>query len=62
MSHTTAPPPDFDEDAAELAALTAAVDKSRANPHGVPHTEMREWLLEIAAGNFAAKPPAARAL
>jgi hypothetical protein len=49
-----------DDDAAELTALAAAVKKSRINEGGVPHTEMREWLLQIAAGNFDADPPVAR--
>ena len=52
--------PDHDEEEAELAALTAAVNKSRANKLAVPHAEMREWLLEVAAGNFDAKPPESR--
>ena len=51
-----------DEDAAELAALTAAVEASLANPRAVPHDEMKAWLLEIAAGNFDAPPPVARIL
>ncbi|MDR3516484.1 MAG: hypothetical protein P4M00_11740 [Azospirillaceae bacterium] len=53
---------DFDEDAAEAAALAAAVEKARANPRSVPHAEMRLWLLELAAGNFEAPPPVAREL
>lgn len=51
-----------DEDAAELAALTAAVAAARADRRGVPHAEMRAWLLEIAAGNFDAVPPEPRSL
>lgn len=62
MSNAPSPLPDYDEQAAELAALTAAVNKSRANELGVPHAEMREWLLEVAAGNFDAKPPVSRKL
>lgn len=62
MSNATSPLPDYDEEAAELAALTAAVNKSRANELGVPHAEMRDWLLEIATGNFDAEPPVARKL
>ncbi|HIJ61675.1 MAG TPA: hypothetical protein HPQ04_03185 [Rhodospirillaceae bacterium] len=50
----------YDEDAAELAALTAAVEKSRANKRGIPHEEMRVWLLQLAEGHFDAPPPAAR--
>jgi hypothetical protein len=62
MSKALYPLPDYDEDEAELTSLTAAVNKSRANELGVPHAEMREWLLEIAAGNFDAKPPVSRKL
>lgn len=46
------PLPDFDEDAAELAALAAAVAEARAETRSIPHSEVRAWLLEIAAGNF----------
>jgi hypothetical protein len=60
MSKAQSPLPDHDEEEAELAALTAAVNKSRANKLAVPHAEMREWLLEVAAGNFDAKPPESR--
>ena len=49
-----------DDEAAELVALTAAVDAARADRRGVPHAEMRAWLLEIAAGNFDAPPPEPR--
>lgn len=52
--------PDFDEDAAELAALTAAVAEARADTRAIPHSEVRAWLIEIAAGNFAAPPPVPR--
>jgi hypothetical protein len=62
MGNVMSPSADYDEKSAELAALTAAVNKSRANKRGVPHAEMREWLLEIAAGNFDAKPPVSREL
>jgi len=62
MSNARSPARDLDEEAAELAALTEAVNKSRANTLGVPHAEMRQWLLEIAAGNFNAKPPVSRRL
>jgi len=58
----TAPVPDFDEEAAELAALTAAVDAARADRRAVPHSEMRQWLLKIAAGEFDAPPPEPRLL
>lgn len=53
------PVPDDDE-AAEIAALSVAVEKARANKRGIPHEEMRAWLLEIAAGDFDAPPPFAR--
>jgi len=63
MSNTARPLPDLEDDeAAELVALTAAVEKSRANKRGIPHAEMRVWLLELAAGNFDAPPPVAREL
>jgi hypothetical protein len=62
MSNAPSRLPEYDEEAAELSALTAAVKKSRANKLGVPHSEMREWLLEIASGNFDAKPPVSRKL
>jgi DNA-binding IclR family transcriptional regulator len=53
---------DLDVETADLAALRAAVDQARAKKRGVSHEEMRKWLLEIAAGNFDAEPPAARDL
>jgi hypothetical protein len=62
MSDVPSPMLDYDEEAAELAALAGAVKKSRANKLGVPHAEMRDFLLEIAAGNFNAKPPVSRKL
>jgi hypothetical protein len=62
MSNAVASQSGGDEEAAEWAALTEAVNKSRANTLGIPHAEMREWLLEIAAGNFDAKPPVSRRL
>ncbi len=62
MSNAVSPPSTLDEEAAELAALTAAVNKSRSNKRGVPHADMREWLIELAAGNFDAKPPVSRKL
>ncbi len=46
----------------ESAALKAAIAKSRADPREVPHEEIREWLLKIAAGDFTAKPPTPRLL
>jgi len=62
MDKMPSPKPDDDDEAEELAALTVAVNKSRANKLGVPHSEMREWLLEVASGNFNAKPPVSRKL
>lgn len=63
MTNAVSATPEFeDEAAAELAALTAAVEKARANPRVVPHEDMRLWLLELAAGNFDAPPPVAREL
>ncbi len=47
-----------DEEAAELAALTAAVAEADADPRpSISHEKVRAWLLEIAAGNFDAPPP-----
>ena len=57
-AHTLSPA--FDEEAAELAALAAAVEEARADPRSVPHSEVRAWLLEVAAGNFTAPLPVAR--
>jgi proline racemase len=63
MTEPARPLSDLDDDnAAELVALTAAVEKARANRRGVPHEEMRAWLLKLAAGNFDAPPPKARDL
>ena len=62
MTDTARTLPDIDDDEAELSALAAAVAKARANKRGIPHEEMRGWLLEIAAGNFDAPPPVARDL
>ncbi|MDE1147011.1 MAG: hypothetical protein PW843_10365 [Azospirillaceae bacterium] len=46
----------------ETTALAAAVAEADADLRAVPHEEMRAWLLELAAGNFAAPPPVARFL
>jgi hypothetical protein len=51
-----------DDEAVELAALSVAVENARVNKRGIPHEEMRVWLLEIAAGDFDAPPPVARDL
>jgi len=53
---------DAEEREAETAALIKAVAEARADPRGVPHEEMRAWLLQIAAGNFDAPPPKLRIL
>jgi len=50
--------PDLNDDDAETAALIAAVEKARADRRGVPHEEVRAWLLRIADGDFSAEPPA----
>ena len=53
--------PDLDDDdAAELAALAAAVAEARAEVESIPHSEARAWLLEVAAGNFDAPRPVTR--
>jgi hypothetical protein len=54
------PDPDDDDDEAERAALEAAVAEARADTRSIPHSEVRAWLLEVAAGNFDAPLPAAR--
>jgi len=60
MTEPARPLPDPDDDADEIAALSAAIAEARADPRSVPHEEMRAWLLELAAGNFDAPPPEAR--
>jgi hypothetical protein len=55
-------PIELDDEEAEAAALRAAVEAARADARAVPHTEMREWLLKVAAGDFAAEPPIPRPL
>ena len=60
MSDAARPLPDFDESAAELVALTAAVAEARAETGSIPHSDVRAWLLEVAAGNFTAPPPVPR--
>jgi hypothetical protein len=46
--------------AAECAALAAAIAESDADPRVIQHEDMRVWLLEIARGNFDARPPSPR--
>jgi hypothetical protein len=53
---------ELDDEEAEAATLRAAVEAARADPPGVPHTEIREWLLKIAAADFLAEPPIPRQL
>jgi len=53
---------ELDDEAAEAAALAAAVAESREDCRGVPHQEMREWLLKVAEGDFSAPPPVPRIL
>jgi hypothetical protein len=53
---------DIDPEAAEAEALAAAVTAARADRRGVPHDEMRQWLLRVSDGGLEATPPTARAL
>lgn len=53
---------DINEAEAERKALAAAVSVARADQRGVPHNEMRDWLLKVASGNFKAEPPKAKPL
>jgi hypothetical protein len=62
MSDAVRPLSDLDDDAAERAALTKAINEALADPRAVPHADMRVWLLELAAGNFDAIPPVSRLL
>jgi len=50
----------MDDDMAESVALQAAVTESDADPRVIPHDNMRDWLLQLAAGKFDAPPPVAR--
>ncbi|QCO01198.1 hypothetical protein [Azospirillum argentinense] len=52
----------IDDEAAESDALKAAVATARADRRGVPHEQMREWLLRVAEGEFGAEPPETRDL
>jgi hypothetical protein len=60
MNDPARPLLDIDDEAAELAAKTAAVAEAEADPRGIPHKIVREWLLELAKGNFEAPPPKPR--
>lgn len=62
MSQPAVQVPDIDDDMAEAHALAAAVAEARADPRGVPHEEMRAWLLKITSGDFTAEPPEPRLL
>ena len=53
---------DIDDDAAEAEALAQAIAESDADPREVPHSEVRAWLLRVAAGEFDAEPPTPRIL
>ena len=50
----------LDDEAAELAALEAAIAKAQADPRRIPHEEVRAWLLRLAEGDFDALRPTAR--
>ncbi|QCN94002.1 hypothetical protein D3093_01235 [Azospirillum argentinense] len=52
----------IDDEVAESDALKAAIAKARADRRGVPHEQMREWLLRVAEGEFGAEPPETRDL
>jgi hypothetical protein len=60
MPELARPTPELDDATAEVAALKAAVVQSDADPRIVPHDDMRDWLLKLAAGQFDAPPPVAR--
>jgi hypothetical protein len=60
MTEPARPIPEADDDAAEAAALQAAVAESDADPRVIPHDKMRDWLLQMAVGKFEAPPPVAR--
>ena len=62
MTNSALPVSDIDDDEAEAVALAAAIAEARADPRGVPHEEMREWLLKVAAGDFKTPPPELRLL
>jgi hypothetical protein len=62
MMDVTQPPAELDDEEADAAALSAAIEAARSDPRAVPHAEMRAWLLKIAAGDVAAEPPTPRRL
>ncbi|MDK9719743.1 MAG: hypothetical protein OEL53_01020 [Rhodospirillales bacterium] len=53
---------DVNESEAETRVLAEAVTAARADQRGVPHAEMRDWLLKVASGDFKAEPPKAKPL
>jgi hypothetical protein len=62
MMDVPRPPAELDDEEAEAAALSAAIEAARSDPRAVPHGAMRAWLLKIAAGDFPAEPPTPRRL
>jgi hypothetical protein len=62
MSEPINSPLDSDDPTAEAAALSVAIGEARLDPRAVPHAEMRDWLLKIAAGDFNARAPEPRLL
>jgi len=55
-------PSGIEDDAAETAALEAAVAEARANRRGVSHEERRARLMKIATGDQEASPPVSHSL
>lgn len=51
-----------DESEAETKALAESVALARAGQRGVPHAEMRDWLLKVVSGDFKVEPPKAKPL
>ncbi|WP_216851074.1 hypothetical protein [Acidisphaera sp. L21] len=60
MMSDPVPISDADEDQLEAEALARAVAEAEADPRRVPHEEVREWLLRLAAGDIDAPPPEPR--
>lgn len=56
----TTPAPLIEDDAAEAAALAAAIAESDADPRTAPQEDVRAWLLRLARGEFDAPPPEPR--
>ena len=55
-------PTELDDEEADAAAMSAAIEVARADRRGMSHAEMREWLLKVAAGDLAVEPPTPRTL